>query len=148
MCNNKGIVRRNYASTVAVLNTRLHIVPHSGVKVPQSTPDREPSPLWSNTVSSFSPQFCQFRLCTQGMCLPLQHSVIVASTTIESPETQVLVKISPEYEQFCEVFSKTKASGLPSLRIYDCAIKLVAGATPPHNIFTPYPQPAHQEGTV
>lgn len=57
-------------------------------------------------------------------------SLRVASTTIESPESAVKVQIPEEYQAFRDVFSKTKASELPSHRPYDCAIDLLPGTSP------------------
>lgn len=64
-------------------------------------------------------------------------SVNIALTTIESPESKVQMTIPSEYQEFNEMFSKTKASGLPPHIAYDCALELLAGATAPHDWIYP-----------
>lgn len=54
----------------------------------------------------------------------------ITSTAIESPECRNPSKILAEYQDLTEVFSKTKASGLPPHCNYDCAILLLPGTTP------------------
>lgn len=67
----------------------------------------------------------------QNHCLYLPQTVL-ASTSVESPDSLVTTVIPKEYLEFKEVFSKTKASGLPPHRPYNCAIDLLPGTTPPH----------------
>lgn len=39
---------------------------------------------------------------------------MITSTTVESPESTPMLEIPPKYKDLNEVFSKTKASGLPN----------------------------------
>lgn len=57
---------------------------------------------------------------------------------MEIPESPLTVHVPPEYTKLLEVFSKTKASGLPPHCPYDCAIDLFPGTTPPRGWI--YPQ--------
>uniref|UniRef100_A0A3B1IV37 Gypsy retrotransposon integrase-like protein 1 n=1 Tax=Astyanax mexicanus TaxID=7994 RepID=A0A3B1IV37_ASTMX len=63
-------------------------------------------------------------------CLALD-SLVIQSTSVESPEVSDPIVIPPEYSDFLEVFSKENATKLPPHRSYDCAIDLVEGATLP-----------------
>ncbi|MCJ8729355.1 hypothetical protein PDJAM_G00105360 [Pangasius djambal] len=89
--------------------------------------------------------------------LSASSCLIIASTTVETPETQVSADIPTEYQDFQEAFSKAKTCGLPARRPYDYAIELLPGTTPPHNPIYPlslteqqameeYVQEALQEG--
>lgn len=69
-----------------------------------------------------------------GLSEPILH---VASTFIESPDTPDITKIPSEYHAYLDVFSKVKASGLPTHREYDCAIYSPARRLP-GDIFTYY----------
>lgn len=69
-------------------------------------------------------------------CLQLP-SVQVASISIKSPEPRDTIIILQEYQEYKEVFSKTKASGMPPHCPYDCAIGLLAGAVPESNRIYP-----------
>lgn len=60
-------------------------------------------------------------------------SVRLATTSIESPQTTAPVIIPQESQEYLEVFSKTKASGLPPYHPYDFAIGLLVWATTLHN---------------
>lgn len=67
----------------------------------------------------------------------------MASTSIESPDTPDTYKIPSEYQEYLDVFSKAKASGLPPHRDYDCAIDLLPGTTPPRGKMYPLSRPEH-----
>lgn len=67
--------------------------------------------------------------CTQN-CLHTRP-LMLASTSIKSPDSKSQVNIPPEYAEYQEVFSKTKAGRLPPYRTYDCAIELLRGTSPP-----------------
>lgn len=69
-------------------------------------------------------------------CL-LTPSINVASTSIDSPETHVQVKILRGYQEFEEVLSKAKATRLLPHHLYDYAIEFLAGAVPLHNHIYP-----------
>lgn len=69
-------------------------------------------------------------------CLHRPHNTI-ASTTIDSPNDHHQVHVSKVYHSFLDISSKTKASGLPPHHLYDCAIDLLPGTTPPHNRIGP-----------
>lgn len=72
------------------------------------------------------------------------------------PQKSQLIHPSPRNWQLSEVFSKTRASGLPPHWPYDCAIELLPGTNPPPNWIYPlsiaeqrameeYIQEAHQQ---
>uniref|UniRef100_A0A3B1JYM9 Gypsy retrotransposon integrase-like protein 1 n=1 Tax=Astyanax mexicanus TaxID=7994 RepID=A0A3B1JYM9_ASTMX len=63
-------------------------------------------------------------------CLALD-SLIIQSTSVESPDVSDHIVVPAEYSDFLEVFSKDNATKLPPHRPYDCAIDLVEGATLP-----------------
>lgn len=58
-------------------------------------------------------------------------------TSIESPKTSVQINIPTEYQDFKDVFSKYKASGLLPHCDYDCAINLPPGTTSPRGKICP-----------
>lgn len=58
----------------------------------------------------------------------------VTSTTMESLKVTTETIIPTCYKAYMEIFSKGKASGLPSHRLYDCAIDLHPGTTPPQDL--------------
>lgn len=64
----------------------------------------------------------------------------VNTTTIESLERDIQVKIPKVYHDLIKVFSKTKATALPPYRNYDCAIELLPGTTPPRGRLYSIPQ--------
>ncbi len=53
------------------------------------------------------------------------------TTSIESPDNHKITNIPSCYNEFSEVFSKTKATQLPPHRRWDCAIDLLPNAMPP-----------------
>lgn len=61
------------------------------------------------------------------LCAPIPTE---SSMSIQNCESMTQVNIPAEYHTFQVVFSKSKASSLP---LYNCAIELLAGVTPPHN---------------
>uniref|UniRef100_A0A3B1JLI6 ribonuclease H n=1 Tax=Astyanax mexicanus TaxID=7994 RepID=A0A3B1JLI6_ASTMX len=63
-------------------------------------------------------------------CLVLD-SLIIQSTSVESPKVSDSPVIPPVYSDFLEVFSKDNATKLPPHCSCDCAIDLVEGATLP-----------------
>lgn len=75
------------------------------------------------------------KLCHYS-CLHLPH-IVVASTTVKSLNFPVTTVIPEVYHEFTEVFSKTKAGGIPPHRPYDCTIDLLPGTTPPRNHIYP-----------
>lgn len=64
-------------------------------------------------------------------------TAIIASTSIESPETVSHVPKPTEYAELHKLFRKVKVSGLPPPRPYDCAIDLLPDTTPPRNRIYP-----------
>lgn len=65
---------------------------------------------------------------------------------MESPTSTVKEKIPPEYHDFMELFSKTKAAGLPPHRDYDCTINLLPGTSPPRGRI--YPLSAKEQNAM
>lgn len=61
--------------------------------------------------------------------------MVVSSTSIESPESHLRVKISKEYRVFQDVFSKQCATKLPLQRLWDCTIELLPAAPPKGRIY-------------
>lgn len=51
----------------------------------------------------------------------------MSSTSVKSPESQIQENIPEEYQEFMEVFSKVKTTGLPSHQSYDCMSDLLPG---------------------
>lgn len=52
-------------------------------------------------------------------CLP---AIMTTLTSIENPDPYCKVVIPHEYQEYLELFSKTKASCLPTHHPYDCAM--------------------------
>ncbi len=71
--------------------------------------------------------------CLTAVPLPLPRPVNakVASTLIESPESQETPSFPSDYAAFQDVFSKQAATILPPHRPWDCAIDLLPGAKLP-----------------
>lgn len=63
--------------------------------------------------------------CLQHASAPFHSS---SSSSSSSPD---LSGVPPEYHDFCQVFSKARATSLPPHRPYDCAIDLLPGTSPP-----------------
>ncbi|KAI2666704.1 Transposon Tf2-6 polyprotein [Labeo rohita] len=84
----------------------------------------DPSISWFQGELTHWSQFCLQH------CLTHQTQPCL-TTSIESPETQVKVNIPSYYQDFSEVFSKSRATQLPPHRPWDCAIDLLPNAMPP-----------------
>lgn len=63
------------------------------------------------------------------------------ATNVESPDDQAPTKISEEYADLAEVFSKVKSSPLPSHRPWDCAIRFLPNAALPRSKVYPLSLP-------
>lgn len=68
---------------------------------------------------------------------PVQPMLHVLSMIVESPATLTKVKIPHVYLSYHNVFSKSKATGLPPHRDYDCHIELHSNAQPPRSKVSP-----------
>ncbi len=77
-------------------------------------------------------------------CLQCQLQLPCLTTSIESPATNEPVYIPPEYSDYSEVFSKTKATQLPPNRPWDCAIELLPNTSPPRSKVYPLTIPETQ----
>ncbi|KAL0149332.1 hypothetical protein M9458_055370 [Cirrhinus mrigala] len=75
---------------------------------------------------------------TQSLQTPKPKLLEAATVKLDSPNA---VKISPEYYNLAEAFSKTKATQLPPHRPSDCATELLPGTTPPKGRIFPLSQP-------
>jgi len=58
-------------------------------------------------------------------------SEILPRSTDDNPAPDPASKIPAEYQDYADVFSKTKANKLPEHRPYDLKIPLQEGTTPP-----------------
>lgn len=80
-------------------------------------------------IQQYDPQiYRQDKKITKCTKQRYHHCHVIASTTVESTDLPVTTVISE-----MEAFSKTKMSGLPHHRPYDCAINLLPGTMPPRN---------------
>ncbi len=77
-------------------------------------------------------------------CLQLQLQLPCLTTSIESPATNEPVFIPPEYSDYSEVFSKTKATQLPPHCPWDCTIELLPNTAPPRSKVYPLTIPETQ----
>lgn len=100
----------------------LHLIPHYGLPKILNHPRQF-------MATSAQPPYILDRLGNLGLFRLLQRTLFIqnglewkmASTSIECPETTVTTQVSGEYQSFLEIFSKAKASGLPTHREFDCA---------------------------
>ncbi|KAL0183731.1 hypothetical protein M9458_019427, partial [Cirrhinus mrigala] len=84
----------------------------------------DPDISWYHGELTHWPKFCI------NNCFPVKLQPCY-TTSIESPNTHKMMAIPTCYHDLSEVFSKAKATQLPSHRPWDCAIDLLPNAMPP-----------------
>ncbi len=95
---------------------------------------------WARERFSVSPNQSNYTSepCTLKRFNSMVYSHLPNTTTTSTVDT---LNLPLEYADLIEVFSKRKASQLPSHRSVDCSINLLPGTTPPKGRIFPLSQP-------
>lgn len=127
---------------------------HTLYQTPSQLYTKNPSPSSSPSqlnipLSPDIPRCSSMTLKYHGMTRKSRNGHVDASTTVctslshhcmnHSSDVRSLVNIPNVYHGFLQVFSKERASGLPSHSTYDNGIELLPGTTPHTTTSTPLP---------
>lgn len=101
-------------------------------------------PLWTTNIMVRQKKKIWWLSHCLNHCLPLLY-LIITSTTVKISEAQESTDIHKEYQEFQEVFSRSKASGLLPLWSYDCTLELLLGTISKHNLIYTLSLPVHRQ---